>query len=421
MNAVNGTKPAVGRGVTWPDAVSPAEERLAGLRIAIVHDYLAQSGGAERVALALHHAFPNAPLFTSVYDAGATLPAFRHVDVRTSFLQRAPLLRTSRFHKLALPLFPLAFEQMDLSGYDVVLSNTTSFAKGVITGPETCHICYCHTPARFAWRYHEYLAQGNFSPLSRRVVLPLLVHRLRAWDLAAAGRVDFFVSNSFNIARRVQKYYGRASDVLYPPVEAHRFHVAPKPRADYYLVVSRLLAYKRVDLAVEAMTRLGENLIVVGGGPETQRLRSRAGPTVTFAGRKSDEEVADLLAHCRAFLFCGDEDFGIAPLEAMASGRPVIAFGAGGALETVRENETGVFFAEPTAESLIEAARRLNALDLDPRRIRAHAETFDVDVFQARLRALVAARWAEHRAAYGCLRAPALSGDGPLLSRSAAG
>ena len=380
----------------FPNVINPAP--APPLRVALVHDYLAQAGGAERVVVALHQAFPDAPLFTSVYDAEATLPAFGGMDVRTSFLQRVPVLKSARFHKFALPLFPLAFERLDLSGYDVVLSNTTGFAKGVITGPQTCHVCYCHTPARFAWRYAEYVEQANFGRAAR-LLLPLVVGRLRRWDYhVAQNRVDYFLANSHNIAQRVEKFYGREANVLYPPVETGRFHVEPNPRADYFLIVSRLLAYKRVDLAVTAMTRLGLPLKVVGGGPEAQRLQSIAGPTVEFLGRRSDEEVADLLAHCRAFLFPGEEDFGIAPLEALASGRPVIAFGAGGALETVIAGETGLFFADPTPESLMDAVRRLDDLEIRPAAIRAHAETFDTAAFVDQVRALVTARFAEHRA-----------------------
>ena len=367
------------------------------MRVAIVHDYLAQAGGAERVVEAMHGIWPDAPIYTSVYDPKATLPCFKEMDVRTSFLQR--WARRSQVHKLALPFYPAAFEQFDLGGYDVVVSNTTSFAKGVITGPETCHVCYCHTPTRFAWRYHEYMARCDHGRVVRRL-LPLLVHRLRAWDYASAQRVDHFVTSSFNGARRVQKYYGRSADVVYAPVETDRFRVEPEPAADYFLVVSRLIGYKRVDLAVEAMTRLGLPLKVVGSGPDLARLRALAGPSVEFLGRLPDGQVADLLAHCRAFLFPGEEDFGIAPLEAMASGRPVIAFAAGGALETVVAGETGLFFSQPTPESLMAAVRELDRMSVRPQRIRAHAERFDVRAFQRRLRALVEAKLAEHRDAY---------------------
>ncbi len=370
------------------------------LRVAIVHDYLAQAGGAERVIEAMHELWPDAPIYTSVYDPKATFACFKDMDIRTSFLQRLQMARNAKTHKMMLPLYPAAFEHFDMSGYDVVVSNTTSFAKGVITGPETCHICYCHTPARFAWRYHEYISQGNFSKWQKRV-LPFMVHQLRTWDLQAAGRVDYFLSNSFNIARRVQKYYGRTSDVLYPPVDTRRFHIAENPTADYFLVVSRLVSYKKVDLAVEACTRLGLPLKVAGGGPELERLKGMAGPTVQFLGRVPDGQVEDLFANCRAFLFPGEEDFGIAPLEAMACGRPVVAFRAGGAMETVVENKTGVFFDEPTTESLMDALKRVDDLPIHSERIRAHAETFDTKSFQHRLQAFVDNHVRDHRAFYG--------------------
>jgi glycosyltransferase involved in cell wall biosynthesis len=374
---------------------NPAAARAP--RVAIVHDHLAQAGGAERVALALHRAFPGAPIFTAVYDADATYPEFRAADVRTSFLQR--WARRTKIFRLAFPFYPAAFEHFDLGGFDVVVSSSSGFAKGVITGPETCHICYCHTPARFAWRYHEYVTQGGFGRGTRRV-LPGLVHYVRLWDAVSAQRVDHFVANSRNVARRIRKFYGRPSEVVYPPVDVGRFRVAAEgPPGDYYLVVSRLLGYKRVDLAVEAMNRLRRPLKVVGVGPDAARLRRMSGPTVEWLGRLPDDAVADLLAGCRAFLFCGEEDFGIAPLEATASGRPVIAFGAGGALESVLENETGVFFREPTPEALCEAIERMDTLPpFDPQRLQAHARSFDVSVFQERMRAIVRARWEEHRA-----------------------
>lgn len=372
------------------------------MRVAIVHDYLAQAGGAERVIEAMHELWPDAPVYTSIYDAKATLPSFAEMDVRTSFLQRFKVARTARTHKYMLPFFPTAFEHFDMSGYDVVISNTTSFAKGVITGPETCHICYCHTPPRFAWRYHEYVSQGGFSARTQRV-LPFMMHWLRNWDLSAAGRVDYFLSNSFNIARRVQKYYGRTSEVLYPPVDTRRFHIEPNPTSDYFLVVSRLVSYKKVDLAVEACSRLGVKLKVAGGGPDLERLKAMAGPTVEILGRVPDRQVETLFANCKAFLFPGEEDFGIAPLEAMACGRPVVAYRAGGAMETVVDGKTGVFFDQPTAQSLMDALRRLEDLPADPQAIRAHAERFDVLRFQERLKMLVDTKLAENRAKYHAL------------------
>ena len=373
------------------------------MRVAIVHDYLAQVGGAERVVEAMHHVYPEAPIYTSVYDENATLPSFKEMTVRTSFLQRFRLARTARTHKWMLPFYPAAFEHFDMRWFNVVLSSSSSFAKGVITEPETCHVCYCHTPSRFAWRYHEYISQGDYGRNVRNT-LPFLIHWLRAWDVSAASRVDYFISNSYNVARRVQKYYNRSSEVLYPPVDCQRFYLAKNPTADYYLVVSRLLPYKRVDLAVEACTRLGVPLKVVGTGPELARLKAKAGPTVEFLGRAPDGQVEELFANCRAFLFPGEEDFGITPLEAMASGRPVIAFRAGGAVESVVEGKTGVFFDEPTVGSVIEAMERLEDVPFSPLEIRAHAELFDTERFQAQLRFLVEKYCEEHREKYAMLR-----------------
>jgi len=367
------------------------------MKIAIAHDYLVQRGGAERVIEAMHGLWPDAPIFTSVYDPASTLECFAQMDVRTSFLQQFKWAREAKTHKYALPFYAMAFEQHDIRGFDAIISNTTSFAKGVITDPECCHICYCHTPSRFAWRYHEYIAQGSYSKRHRRV-LPFIVHWLRTWDLGAAGRVDFFLSNSYNIARRVRKYYGRDSEVLYPPVEAHRFHIAPNPTADYFLVVSRLQIYKRVDLAIQACTKLGLPLKVVGGGPELDRLKAMAGPTVEFLGRVPDGQVETIFANCKAFFFPGEEDFGIAPLEAMASGRPVIAFRAGGATETVVDGKTGVFHDEQTVESVIDAIQRVQTMPTDPQAIRTHAERFDVSAFQARLLYLTKKYVAMHQA-----------------------
>ena len=370
------------------------------MRIALVHDDLTQRGGAERVVVAMHKIWPDAPIFTSVYDPAATFSEFKTMDVRTSFMQKIPGAASARYNKLFLTLYPRAFESLDLRGFDVVLSHGTRFAHGVITPPETCHIHYCHTPARFAWRYQEYIEEGSFGRLSR-AALPPVIHRLRQWDQLAAQRVDSFFGNSRNIVGRIGKFYRRPADVLYPPVETGRFHVEAAPSADYLLAVSRLLPYKKVDLAIRACNLLKTKLKVVGTGPDLERLRALAGPTVEVLGRVPDGQVETLFAHCRAFLFPGEEDFGIAPVEAMAAGRPVIAYAAGGALETVIDGETGLLFREPTAESLADAIARLDTLTFDPQKLRVHAERFDTAAFESRLQQLVALRWADHEKALG--------------------
>lgn len=370
------------------------------MKTALVHDDLVQAGGAERVVAALHGMFPQAPIYTSIYDRRSTLADFAKADIRTSFLQKTPFAHR-RFHKLALPLFPSAFEQFDLTGYDLVLSSASRFAKGVITAPETCHVCYCHTPTRFAWRPHDYLAQSQ----SARLLAPLtrqMMTRLRQWDVHAAQRVDYFVANSHTTARRIRKYYRRESAaVIYPPVATNLYSPAPAAEVgSHFLVVSRLVGYKRVDLAIEACNAMGVELRIIGGGPDLAALRRKAGPTIRFLGRLSDAEVAAEYARCRAFIFPGEEDFGLTPIEAMASGRPVVAYGSGGALETVIEGQTGLFFREPTAACLAAALRDVQALTILPEALQAHALRFDLSVFQETMRRFVEAAVAEHRDVY---------------------
>lgn len=365
-------------------------------KVAIVVDWLTNLGGAERTVLSLAKLFPHAPIFTSVFDPERA-GTFVGRDVRTSFLQGLPLWRR---HQLYSALRPLAFERFDLSEFDVVISSSSAEAKGVITKPETLHLCYCHTPTRYYWSdthaYAKRLEFGILNPLAR-LAMPRLLHRLRRWDAVAARRVDHFVANSATTARRIQKYYRRPSTVLQPFVDAQHFVPHPAAKRDYALVASRLIPYKRVDLAVRASNELGMPLVVSGDGPERKRLQELAGPQVRFVGRTTDDELRELYQHASVFLFPGEEDFGITPLEAMACGTPVVAYGRGGALETVVEGETGTFFPEQTVDSLVGVLRRFDGARFSPAACRARAERFSEPVFRTKWKQLVDERWAAHQ------------------------
>lgn len=363
------------------------------MTIALVHEWLTNLAGSERVLLAMHELFPTAPIHTALYEPRALPAEFgpERLDVRTSWLQRLP--GAARQWRWCLPLMPSAFENFDLRGYEVVLSSSHACAKGVVTPADCCHLCYCYTPIRYAWEMpHEYLAEVG---RAGRLVLRPVLRRLRLWDYAAAQRVDRFIAISETVRRRIEKHYRREATVIYPPVETARFAPADE-RDDYYLVVSRLVGYKRVDLAVAACAALGRPLKVVGCGPQLGRLAGAEAPTVEYLGLVSDDEVARLMSRARALLFPGVEDFGLTPVEAQAAGCPVIAQAAGGATETVIDGETGVLFAEPTAGSLQEAIVRFEQLEFDPQRCVANAQRFDRAVFDARLREFVDTAWREH-------------------------
>jgi glycosyltransferase involved in cell wall biosynthesis len=356
--------------------------------VALIHDWMVRPGGGERVLWALHRTFPDAPIFTSVYRRDR-LPEFASADVRTSFLQRWPLRKFG--HQFFPSLRALAFESLDLTDFDVVISHGTAEAKGVITGPETLHLSYIHTPTRYYWSdYHGYRAEPGFGRLNFliRAFMPVPISRRRAWDFAAAQRPDRLMGNSANVVARIAKYYRRDATVLYPPIEMDLFPLATEePRG--FVVVSRLIPYKRVDLAVEACRRLGRPLTVVGDGSELRRLRAAAGPETTFVGTVDDDTLARHLRAAEALLFPGEEDFGMVPLEAMASGRPAIAFGRGGALETVIDGRTGVLFDEQTPESLMDAIKRFETMAFDPAVLRDHAEHFSTEHFMRTVRDLV--------------------------------
>lgn len=356
------------------------------MKTAIVVDWLTQMGGAERVVLAIKELFPDAPIYTTVYNPDTVDRVFHDMDIRTSFIQKLP--GAKRSYQKYLPLIPTAVEQFDLSEFDLVVSSSSSCAKGILTRADTVHVCYCHTPMRYAWDfYHEYLNGPDVGSLKRKLI-PWLMNYIRMWDRLTADRVDYFIANSHNVAHRIKKHYRRDSTVIHPPVEASFFKPDDKDE-DYFLLISRLVPYKRVDLAVQACNRLNLPLRVVGTGPELERLKAMAGPTVKMMGRLSEEDIKLHYARCRAFLFPGEEDFGITPLEAQASGRPVIAFGKGGALETVVDGETGLFFNEQTVEALVSSLQRFNNMSFNKQEIRHHAEKFDRRNFQKSVKSFI--------------------------------
>jgi glycosyltransferase involved in cell wall biosynthesis len=357
-----------------------------------VHDWLNQLGGAENVLEEFAGLFPAAPIYTSIYAPDRMPECYRAWDIRTSFMQRLP--GVTAHHQQYLPFYPLAFQQMDLSGYDLVLSNKSGFCHGVRTkraGGGATHVCYCLTPTRFLWQYDHYLQREQIGGLAGRLLRPLLA-QLRRWDLDAARRVDHFIAISSEVQTRIRTIYGRESTVIFPPVDVDYFTPDPaQPVGDYYLVVSRLIPYKRIDLAVGAFRDLPQaKLLVVGGGRDLEALRAQATPNVHFLGRQPRERVRELLRGCRAFLFPGLEDFGIAPVEAMSCGRPVIAFGGGGALDTVQPGVTGELFGEQSVQSLTDTLAAFDWSAYDPAVCRAQAERFSTANFRREITAYVA-------------------------------
>jgi glycosyltransferase involved in cell wall biosynthesis len=364
-------------------------------RVALVHDFLLDLRGAERVFAAICDTWPDADVFTAVYDEAGTEGRFAARAPQTSFLQR--LRPTARTFRPLLPLYPHAIESLDLRGYDIVVSSSSAWAHGVLVDPGAVHVCYCHNPFRYAWSEREATLAAR-SPLTR-APLRLLLDRWRQWDWIAAQRVDRYVANSHLTAARVRRYLGRESTVLNPPVELERFAPAfAGGVGDRYLVLAELMAHKRIEVAVRAFGELGLPLVVVGDGPESRRLRRLAAPNVTFTGRVSDQRVAELLRSSLALVVTADEEFGIAAVEALASGRPVIALGSGGVLESVVEGETGTYYAESTPESLAAAVRAFDPLSIDPAACVAAAQRFGTLRFQAALRGIVAEAVSSERA-----------------------
>jgi glycosyltransferase involved in cell wall biosynthesis len=345
------------------------------MRVALIHDWLTGMRGGEKVLEVLCELFPDADIFTLFHQRGAPSPAIERHRIRTSFVQHLPL--AGRHYRRYLPIFPYAIEQFGLDRYDLVVSSSHCVAKSVVTPGRTRHVCYCHSPMRYAWdQFDAYFGPGRVGPIASRWIYRPMLARLARWDAATATRPNRFLSNSQYVAGRIARYYNRQATIVYPPVDTVFYHPAPAPRASHFLVVSALVPYKRIELAIAACRRVGAPLRIVGNGPDRQRLQALAGPEVTFLGWLSDEAIRDEYRTARAVLMPGEEDFGIVPVEAQACGTPAVALGRGGALETVRDGETGVLFAEPAADALAGALTRLDAMTFDAARIRAHAETF---------------------------------------------
>lgn len=365
------------------------------IKIALVHDHLAQDGGAERVLKAFLDVWPDAPVFVLVHDKEVANACFAGKDVRTSFIQQMP--GGVRHYQWYLPLMPTATESFDLRGFDVVLSSSASFAKGVITDPECLHINYCHTPTRYLWTdTHTYVREiGHVNFLVKKLI-PYFLTFVRQWDRLAADRVDIFIANSKLVQERIKKYYKRDSLLLYPSVQSSRFQVQPEV-GDYFLAGGRLVPYKRLDMVVEAFNQIGRPLKIFGDGPELERLKEMADENIEFLGRVPDSQMGELYGKALAFINPQVEDFGITAIESMACGRPVIAYGEGGALETVIPGKTGILFEDQVWEHLAEAVIRFNPEAFDPHTIRTHAIAFDEQVFMSKIRSTVEELYERHK------------------------
>ncbi|MFC1810903.1 glycosyltransferase [Patescibacteria group bacterium] len=356
--------------------------KLENLKIAIVCDWLTNFAGAERVILKLHKMFPKAQIYTSVYNE-EKMPEFADAAIFTSFLQKFP--KAKEKHQWYLPFYPLAFEQFDLSNFDIVISSCHSASKGIITKPKTMHVSYCHSPMRYAWdNSHEYLRTYKF-PWPVKYFIPKLIHKIRMWDRLAADRVDHFVTNSNFVKKRIKKYYKRDSKVIYPMVNVKDFYIS-SGKKDYYLAVGRFTPYKKFDLIVDAFNELPYKLKIIGTGVQEKELKAKAKSNIEFLGRVSEKKLKDLYANAKALVFPQVEDFGITPLESMASGRPVIAFKAGGALETIKDKQTGLFFEEQNVPYLKAAIEKFEATKWDSKKIRQYVKKFDEKVFENEIR-----------------------------------
>ncbi len=373
--------------------MSPAQRQIR--RVAIVHEWFTGMRGGEKCVEALCEVFPDADVFALLHVPGSVSPVIERAIVRTSFVQHLPAAATQ--YRRYLPLFPLAVRQFDLSGYDLVISSNHCVAKGARVPPRALHICYCYTPMRYIWdQYDEYFGR-NRAGLLTRGAMRLFVGPLRRWDIATASHPRHFVAISENVRARIRGIYGRDADMIYPPVDTSLFTLSERDDG-YYLIVSALVPYKAVDVAIDAFNRSGDRLVIVGEGPDAPRLRKLAGPSIRFEGWQPDDRLREYYAGCRAVIFPGEEDFGIVPVEAMATGKPVLAFARGGALETVIDRpdlRTGILFQGKSAGALLAGLEELKRVRFEPARIRAHALTFDRDIYKKAMKEYCVRRWEE--------------------------
>jgi glycosyltransferase involved in cell wall biosynthesis len=376
------------------------------MKIALVHDYLNQYGGAEKVLEAFVEIFPDAPIYTLFYDQKIVDEFFPEKKIRASFLQKVPFIK--RHHRIFPPLMPMAVEKFNFSDYDLVISDSAAFGKGIITNPKTLHICYCHTPTRYAWDdSHKYIKEFSMPKLAK-IFVPFFMNYLRLWDKEAAQRVDKFICNSRFVEQRIKKYYKQDAEVIYPPIDTDFFKpsdLAKSPSAtngaSYYLMVGRLLPYKRFDIAIEAFNKLELPLKIIGKGPEMKKLKKMANWNIEFLGELAGEKLREYYQNCQALIFPQEEDFGIVALEAMGCGKPIIAYRGGGALESVLEGKTGVFFDEQNTDSLVEAVKKfcllINELGFDSTFIRNHAVKFDKEIFKKKIKDFIDKTWKEFK------------------------
>lgn len=364
-------------------------------KIALVHDWLTNFAGAEQVLLSLMQMFPNAPIYTSVYKEGKFPKEFKNRKIYTSSLQRFSFIP----HQLLFPYMGRAFEEFDLSKYDIVISSSHASSKGVITKPETLHICYCHTPTRYLWsHYFEYLDQMQFgilNPIVKRR-MPKLTHKLRIWDRLAADRVDLWISNSDNVKKRIKKYYKKNATTIYPPVNTDFFDLEENKK-DFYVTASRLIPYKKIEIVIEAFNKLGLALKVIGSGPKEKEFRKIANKNVEILGRVSDEDLKKYYKQAKGFIFAAEEDFGIVPIESMACGTPVIAYKKGGAIETIKENETGIFFNKQDSKSIEDAVIVFDKKTFDYKKIRNYSLSFSEKRFEETIKKYISDRYREFK------------------------